>query len=152
MDDGMNALVEIPNVPTREQIFDLERAIAMHPNRVEELQVFHHFADGMYARELHIPAGVVLTGEIHKTQHLAMVAAGSITVWTEDGMKRLDAPSLFVSQPGAKRAGYAHEYTVFITFHATTETDPEKIREAVIEPSDNLVGYEYGCQFIEEKS
>ncbi len=147
----MGDLIEIPNVPTREQIFELERAIAVHPDRIneKEMPLFHHFADGMYARELHIPAGVVLCGEIHKTQHLAMLAAGSMTIWTEEGMKRVEAPYLFVSQPGAKRAGLAHEYSVFITFHPTTETDPEKIREQIIEPSDNLVGLEYGCQLIE---
>lgn len=142
----MEEVIEISNVPSREKILDLERQIAMHPDRIEELDVFHHFADGVYARELHIPAGVVLSGEVHATQHMAMVAAGDITVWTEEGMKRVQAPYLFVSQPGAKRVGYAHEYTVFITFHATTETDPEKIRAAVTEPSDNLLGYEFGCQ------
>ena len=133
-------------VPTREQIEALEREMAMLPTRVEELPVFHHFAPGVYAREMHIPAGMLVTGKVHKTTHLNIVSAGELTVWTEEGMKRIRAPYTFVSQPGTKRVGLAHEHTVWTTIHVTEQTDLAKIEEEVIEPSDNLVGLEYGCQ------
>ena len=35
-----------------------------------ELETKHHFSDGLYARELFIPAGVCLVGALHKTTHL----------------------------------------------------------------------------------
>lgn len=133
--------------PSLDQIERLEREIAMLPSRLPDLPVFHHFAPGVYAREMRIPAGVLVTGKIHKTTHLNIVSAGELTVWTEDGMKRIRAPFTFVSKPGTKRVGLAHEDTVWTTIHATNETDLEKIEAEVIEPSDNLVGLEYGCQF-----
>lgn len=147
----MNEMIEtpdvpalLPNVPTRDQINAAERALAQHPGRipVADLKVVHHFAPGVYARELTIPAGVMLTGKIHKTEHLNVVSAGDITVWTEDGMKRVQAPYTFVSKPGTKRIGLAHSDTVWTTIHVTHETDLDRIEAEVIEPSDNLLGME----------
>lgn len=132
-------IVEIPNVPTRAQIKQLERELIATGAAIE-LEVIHHFAPGIYARELRIPAGTVLTGKTHKTTHLNVVSAGDITVWTEGGMKRVQAPYTFVSQPGTKRAGLTHADTVWTTFHVTQETDLEKIEAEVIEPEDNLLG------------
>ena len=92
----------------------------------------HHFAPGVYARELFIPKGTVLTGKIHKTEHLNIISQGKISVATEDGPKLIEAPHIMVSKPGTKRAGYAHEDTTWITIHVTDETDLDKIEELVI--------------------
>lgn len=122
-------------VPTREQIQALEAELAQLPTRIHELPVKHHFAPGVYAREMTIPAGVMLTGKTHRTQHLNIVSAGDITVWTEQGMKRIRAPYAFVSYPGTKRVGYAHADTVWTTVHATNETDLEKLEAEMIDMS-----------------
>ena len=50
-------------------------------------------------------------------------------------MKRIIAPYTFVSRPGTKRVGLAHADTVWVTIHATEETDLEKIEEEVIAAS-----------------
>jgi hypothetical protein len=92
----------------------------------------HHFAPGVYARELFIPKGSVLTGKIHKTEHLNIVSQGRIAVSTQDGRKIISAPCTFVSQPGTKRAGYALEDTVWTTIHPTEETDLALIEGQVI--------------------
>ena len=110
-------------------VFDLEQIMQSNPEsllqdgRPIELEVFHHFTPGMYARELRIPAGVLLTGKIHKTEHLNILAKGRIEISNMGESKEMIAPCVFVSQPGTKRAGYAHEDSVWITIHATTETD-----------------------------
>lgn len=92
-----------------------------------EIKPVHRFAKGLYAREIFIPKGTLLTGKIHKQEHLNIVAQGEISVLTEAGPQRIKAPFTIVSQPGTKRVGYAHEDTVWITVHATDETDVEKI-------------------------
>lgn len=98
----------------------------------------HHFAPGVYARELTIPAGVVLTGKIHKTAHLNVVSAGRITVWSEEhGMRTITAPYTFMSSPGVRRVGFAHEDTVWTTIHPTDETDLAKLEQILIEPHDS---------------
>jgi len=125
--------------PSREQILALEQAMMGHDEAVFELPTTHHFAPGMYARELFIPAGMVLTGKTHRCAHLNMLMAGDITVWIDGGMRRVQAPLTFVSQPGTKRVGYAHTDTIWITVHATEETDLEKIEMQVIAPDDTAL-------------
>lgn len=112
------ALVSVGDKPAdiREKIQTLEDHMLTLPQ--VEMQVFHHFAPGLYARELHIPKGTVLTGAVHKTEHLNIVSKGSISVMTDDGMKRVEAPFTMTSKPGTKRIGFTHEDTVWTTIHA----------------------------------
>lgn len=97
-----------------------------------EMDLIHHFSKGLYARELHIPAGTLLVGKIHKHQSLNILSAGEISLFTEDGPKRVKAPYTVVSAPGIKRVGFAHEDCVWITVHATEERDLDKIEDEVI--------------------
>lgn len=143
----MGDLIEIPNVPTREQIERLEREIDQLPQI--ELPVRHYFSPGLYAREMFIPAGTVLTGKVHKTTHMNVISAGAITVWTEEGMKLITAPHTFVSYPGTKRAGLTHADTVWTTFHVTEETDLDKLEEELTEPSDILLERKHQAMMIE---
>jgi quercetin dioxygenase-like cupin family protein len=98
--------------------------------------VRHHFAPGIYAREMTIPAGVVLTGAVHRHEHLCTVAKGRILVSTDEGMKELSAGYTFVSKAGAKRVGYALEETVFTTYHVTNETDLDKLMIEITESTN----------------
>ena len=118
--------------PTRAQILDFERLLAEQPGAVTELPTFHHFAPGVYSRELHIPAGYVLTGKTHRHAHMNFLMAGDITVWIDGAMQRIQAPKAFVSQPGTKRIGYAHSDVIWVTVHPTQETDLAKIEAEVI--------------------
>ena len=113
-----------------EAVFRLEAEMRKHPQL--DLEVIHHFAPGIYARELFIPAGVLLTGKIHKTEHLNILAKGRIEISNMGESLELIAPQTFVSPPGTKRAGYAHEDSVWITIHPTEETDIEIIEQQVI--------------------
>ena len=125
------------NKDVRESIFALEEKVGDAPQI--EMPVINYFADGIYAREITIPKGTVLTGKIHKTLHLNIISKGDISVVSEDGTKRIKAPYTFVSQPGAKRAGYAHEDTVWTSIHASKETDLDKLEaELIVESYDQL--------------
>jgi hypothetical protein len=106
-----------------------------------ECPVWNFFAPGLYARQMKIPKGVVLTGAVHKTEHLCIVS-GDLNVSTDEGVRRITSLQyLMVSRPGAKRAGYAHEDTFFTTVHATTETDLDKLVEELVEAtSQQLLG------------
>ena len=79
----------------------------------------HHFADGLYGREITIPAGTLVVGKVHKKEHLNFLMQGDITVWTEEGIKRIKAPFIIKSYPGIKRVGLTHSETVWVTVHAT---------------------------------
>ena len=68
----MNAVIEIAPVPTREQIESLQREMLKLPQIEPETK--HHFADGMYARELFRKAGTLIVGKVHKKEHFFVLA------------------------------------------------------------------------------
>ncbi len=94
-----------------------------------EMPVTHHFSRGVYGRELFIPKGTVLTGRIHKYSQINVLLKGDISVLTEDGIRRLRSPVVFESPAGAKRAGYAHEDTVWLTICGTHNTDTNTLED-----------------------
>jgi quercetin dioxygenase-like cupin family protein len=89
----------------------------------------------MYLREVWRPAGCVIVGKVHKREHFYILLSGEITV-TGDGIapQRYQAPMIFVSPPGTKRAVYAHVDSVCITVHATESRDLDEIEKELIEP------------------
>jgi len=129
-----------PETSLRDKVLRLEEALLAHPETHLAEDVRHHFAPGVYMRELRIPKGAMLTGKIHRTAHLNILAKGDISVLTEHGVKRLVAPCVIESSPGIKRAGYAHEDCVWITVHPTTETNLAKLEEQLIAPSFEALG------------
>ena len=124
----------------RVQIFRLEDAIRLLPKF--EPVVVHSFAPGVYAREIHIPAGVVLTGKIHRTEHLNILSAGKVEVYNNGETKTMQAPFTFVSPVGTKRALFAVENTVWTTIHATDETDIDVLEAELIVESFELLDAE----------
>lgn len=133
----MGEVIELPAVPSRSQILRLENEMRRHAQ--VEIRPVHYFAEGLYAREITIPAGTLLTGLIHKKEHLNIISKGDITVWTEHGMKRVRAPFTMVSPPGTKRVGYAHEDTVWTTIHACTLSDLAEIETELVIPLDEQI-------------
>ena len=133
------ALTAQASIPTREQIEQLEAQMRM----MEQLPipVRHYFADGLYAREITILAGTILTGKVHSTEHLNIVSQGRIAVWTEDGMKIVAAPCTLISRSGTKRVGFALEDTVWTTIHANPDnlTDLAALELALIDPAQPAI-------------
>lgn len=136
--------VALPDTPSLATIQQFERQLKAMPGQIQ-IEPVHYFADGLYGREITIPAGTVLTGKIHKAAHLNFLMRGEITVWTEQGMRRLVGPQVIVSQPGAKRVGLAHTDTVWITVHASKETELDKLEAELIEPENPLIEGEAPC-------
>ena len=109
---------------------------AMHELPQVEIPVSHGFGPGFYARTITIPEGVTLTGKVHATEHIFMVTKGDITLITDEGVKRVQAPYQAICKPGMKRAGYAHSETVCVNIHITNETDLAKLEaELIIAPA-----------------
>lgn len=127
----------------RDKVHALEAEMFKHEQL--DLPVKHHFSQGIYARELFIPKGTLLTGKIHKYEQLNIMSKGDMSVLTDDGIVRVQAPFTIVSPPGTKRVAYAHEDTVWTTIHGTDETDLEKLEDHYIAQSDQ----EYSV-FIEQ--
>jgi len=132
-----NDFIDVSQLSPRQKIELLEYGL-LDPevNVVDELPLHHFVCNGVYYRELTIPSGVVLTGKIHKTEHVSICIQGDISVMTDEGMKRITAPFTLTSQPGMKRAGYAHTETIWATIHKTDKTDLTEIENDLFEDSD----------------
>ncbi len=72
----------------------------------QECPLTHTFPDGMYVREIFMPAGSVVTSRIHK----------------------FDNP-FFITKPGTRRVLLIHEDTVWTTVHLNLDNkrDPEEL-------------------------
>lgn len=117
-----------------DQIEDMIRA-----SGERHLEPIHHFSPGVYARELRIPKGTILTGKIHRTRHVNVVTRGAIVVYSPiEGMRKIRAPFAFVAEAGTRRLGIAIEDTIWTTYHLTHETDLAKIEAEVIIPRAEL--------------
>ena len=120
---------------TKDSIQRLEEMILSGPQ--VDLNTKHALSGGMYARTIFIPAGTVLTGATHKTDHLNIVC-GDISVSTDDGMRRMTGYHVITTKAGMKRAGFAHADTIWTTVCKTDNTDIEEIESELVEEADRL--------------
>ncbi len=126
---------------SRESILDLEQKIMNHDDSMvgdnSLCPLKHSFSDGIYVREIFIPAGALLTGKIHKHSHPNTLLKGEVIVITEDGEEHLKGPLSIISKAGTKRALYAITDLVWITYHVnvTNTENLDQIEEFVIAPS-----------------
>lgn len=97
-----------------------------------DIPVKHYIHGGMYGREITIPKGTLITGQLYKFNHFDVMICGDISVSTDCGeRKRLTGYNVFEGLSGKKRAGYAHEDTTWITFHVAEGVDGEEIQRGL---------------------
>lgn len=119
---------------TRENILSLEREMMLMEN--VDVEVSHTFCNGIYAREMRVPAGVTLTGKIHRFPCINVISKGKLLTVTEEIKEEINAPYSFISGAGIKKAIHAVEDSVWTTFHPWAgEEDLEIIEAHLIVPS-----------------
>ncbi len=120
----MDGMIEVDG-----RVLDLEQVMKTLPQVT--MAPKHYFADGLYCRELMIPKGTLLTGMIHKKEHIIILFSGELSLWDGDGWARVKAPYFNIAPAGSKRMGYAHEDTVGMNIIATDITDVDEIESAL---------------------
>jgi hypothetical protein len=104
-----------------------------------ECPLKHHFAPGLYLREIFMPAGTVVVGRVHKTEHFNILVQGACVIVHDDGQREeLRAPKVFVSKAGVQKVLYILEDMIWMTTHPTDETDLEKIEPLLVDPKPQL--------------
>jgi hypothetical protein len=114
----------------------------------------HMFTDGMYIREIFMPAGSLITSKVHKTEHPYIVSYGKVAV-SIDGNDWIEitAPYTNITKPGTRRVLYILEDCIWTTFHIVDDmkseyndlNDDEKenivkeIEEKILEPHINYL-------------
>ena len=120
---------------TTDDILRLEEAIKTLPQIDGEALTKHHFAPGIYTRELFIPAGTMLTGKIHRHEIMNILVSGTLKVTTNEGIELLTGPLIFNSKAGTKKAAYTLTDVIWLNIHPTESTDLEEIEKEFIAPS-----------------
>lgn len=122
---------------TRDSLKSLQGAMMQQVGQQVELAVTHRFIGGIYAREIHIPAGTLVAGRIHKREHLSVISMGVAEVVVDNVLTGdtetvvYAAPLTFASPAGTKRMVLAISDVVWTTFHkhegAPTTEDIEDV-------------------------
>jgi hypothetical protein len=122
----------------RARICQLEEAMSSLPNSYDmkqgnEGKIQHHFATGVYGRELFIPAGNIIVSKIHRGKTFNVIAMGEISViCPHNGYNTYQGPYCFVSEPYTKRIVISHTDVLWVTSHGTDKTDLEEVEEEII--------------------
>lgn len=128
---------EISTREMRENVLRLEQALLAREHLDIDSLTTHRFADGLYSRQLLIPAGHCAVGKIHKREHFTFILSGTVVVLTDEGPVEMSAPQVIVTKPGTKRAVYAVTDSVWVTVHVNPENerDMDKLEHFHIAPT-----------------
>jgi hypothetical protein len=115
------------NPEARGKVQQLENALRELPQF--DCPVRHFFCDGIYVREITIPAGVALVGYIHMQACVTTLTKGRIAISDGETLKALEAPFSMPCAPGTKKAGYALTDVIWQDAYANpdNEHDIEKL-------------------------
>lgn len=140
-----------PILSMRQKVDRLEKSICAVPQ--VECPLRHHFAQGMYAREMTIPKGTVAVGAIHKVENFLIVSKGKLQFVVEDGTQTVEAPAILIVKPGQKNAVHALEDSVLTNFYPTSETDLDKLTEMLTHSkASELLGGKDNPQLIAQRA
>jgi len=92
----------------------------------------HTFCEGYYVREISARANQFIISKIHKFDHPYFLMKGECCVMTEEGPVRIKAPYYGITKAGTKRVVYVNSDMVWVTVHATENTDLDTIEEEII--------------------
>lgn len=106
-------------------IEDIIKQLEVENGQVE-CPISEYRIDGVYARSMFIPANTILTGKIHTTESISILAQGTIKISNGSESYQITAPHILVDKPGIKRLGVTLSDVTFITIHKYSGTAPEK--------------------------
>lgn len=110
-------------------------------NQVDSYPLTHRFSDGVYLREIFIPAGELIIGKTHAHEHFNFITKGKAIILTKDGAAVLEGAQTLLSSAGTKRALYTLEDTVWTTIHHNPNniTDLVELEAFIIQPESGRI-------------
>ena len=124
---GATDLTLADRLERREKIRRFEQAVSEQTQVEDQTVLKHFFLDGLYLRQITIPAGVVLTGKIHRHKTMNMITRGKVAIYSEFDEQIITAPFMYISEAGTKKACFTLAETTIINGHMTHETDLRKL-------------------------
>ena len=99
---------------------------------IEDINTVHHFAAGVYAKEMHLPAGWMAGTHLHAYDHLSILAQGHVRVTCAGVATEYTAPACVLIKKGLEHRIEASTDSVWFCIHGTDETDPAKVDAVAI--------------------
>lgn len=117
--------------PERDAKIDaLEASMRAAPSGPLEIEIIDHFAPGIYAREMRVPAGRLITSRVHRHENLSILSKGRMALYLDDGrVVEVSAGFHVLAPAGARRVAWVLEDSVWTCFHNTDERDTAKIMD-----------------------
>lgn len=144
----MTALCQLEDIDVVSDSVSARLGLAFNESDVQKLEaafldmpqadcpITHRFADGIYIREVRMPAGSYVIGHHHKTEHLNIMLTGHLTILNDDGTKTdLHAPQTFIA-PAGRKIAYIHEDVIWQNVFATNERDVETLDTMFLDKSE----------------
>lgn len=106
-----------------------------------EMPLTHRFQDGVYLREIFMPADTWVVGHVHKTRHWNVILSGSAIVSVGGVARKISAGMVFESPAGSQKWLYIVEDMRFMTIHGnpSDESDIPTIEEGLIEMPEEMM-------------
>jgi len=114
----------------------------------DTLTPIHRFTEGIYTRELTMPAGTIIVGKRHAQEHLVTMTKGFCTCVTERGWEDMHGSTTFLSPAGEKRVLFIHEETTWITTHRTDAITLDSVEKDLILNEQSLIPHKYTKQIV----
>lgn len=120
------------NIELMDTINMIEAQILAEPQ--VECPLDHIFTDGMYVRQVTIPAGTKVSGQTQAKQHPFFLSEGVLEIFIPgEGFRLHIAPFLGVTEAGTKRLARTLTKTVWTTFHRTNIKPKDNTFEGIME-------------------
>lgn len=119
----------------RKKILSFEEFLAQQPGAKfgNCYPLEHSFGDGIYVRQIRVPAGEIIVTREFKQTHATFLLHGEVSIATDSGVERLVAPYSFITKAGVKRVIFTHSDVIWTTVHANPleERDIEKLESQI---------------------
>jgi quercetin dioxygenase-like cupin family protein len=93
-----------------------------------QLDINHHFAAGLYAKEHFIPKG-----HVHDYSHLSILAKGTVYVDVDGEQTRYEAPACIEIKAGCSHVIISETDCIWYCIHATEEAEADLTNTEIIE-------------------
>ncbi len=112
----------------------------------------HSFADGMYIRQLTVPAQTLTVTKIHAKDNPFFLLKGTMTMLTEKGEVKITAPYWGITKAGTKRIIWHHDEVLFCTVHRCDSINIDGAEEEItaknFEEVDNRIEQKRIADFL----
>ena len=103
----------------------------------------YFLSDGVYIRELYIPAETAVVTQLWKRERFWIIAYGDVTFRSELGVQRIKGPHRQYAPYGSKVVLWTHEPTLWFAISATDEPNTDGIKSDVIAADYGECRYEW---------